>query len=303
VFKDPVFFKTLQILLAIFAIILGFTIFFDLRNRRLKKYTGLGELWKRYLSFCIITPIFLYFSYKGKPLFNFLIIVMASLYLREFFKISKLWQYKIYRWEGRIFSALILLATLFKEKFLFYRVPLIVLVVILATPVFLRRPQDALRQTSATIVGILYFGWMFSYIIFLRESFGFGGVIAVCILVTLNDIFCYWVGKILGKHKLIPSISPNKTIEGALGGLILTSFSALLFKYALIDLSYVQLFILGALISILGQIGDLVISVIKRDMGIKDTGKILPGHGGMLDRFDSWIFTLPFVYFFLHLFK
>ena len=75
------------------------------------------------------------------------------------------------------------------------------------------------------------------------------------------------------------------------------------FKYALLDLSYPQLLILGASISLLAQIGDLVISVIKRDMQVKDTGKILPGHGGMLDRFDSWIFTLPSVYFLMHIFK
>jgi len=302
-FKDIVFYKTAVFLSYLFGIILIFTIFLDIKNRRLKKYTGLGELWKRYLSFLVIAPLFIFFSYKGRPLFNFLVIGMACLYLREFFNISSIWQNKVYRWEGRIFSLLVLSGTLLENRFLFFRTPLIVITIVLATPVFLKQTQDALRQTSVTIVGILYFGWIFSYIIFLRDSFGFGGLISVCILITLNDISCFWTGKMFGRHKLVVQISPGKTVEGSLGGLIATASGALFFKYAMPDLSWPELFILGFVISLFGQIGDLVISVIKRDMAVKDSGALIPGHGGMLDRFDSWIFTLPFVYYLLHFLK
>ena len=302
-FNDAALGKTLGILLWIFGIILFFTVIIDYRNRRKRKYTGLGELWKRYLSFLVIAPTFIFFSYQGSPFFNFLVMGMACLYLREFFNISRVWQNKVYRWEGRIFSLLVLLGTLLENKFLFFRIPLVVIAIVLATPVFLRRPQDALRQTSVTIVGILYFGWMFSYLILLRQNFDFAGVIAVCILITSNDVGCFWIGKILGRHKLIPQISPGKTIEGAIGGILCTSLLALPFQYAFSGFSRWHMIILGIVISVLGQIGDLVISVIKRDMAVKDSGALIPGHGGMLDRFDSWIFSLPFIYYLLHFLK
>ncbi|MGE5197040.1 MAG: phosphatidate cytidylyltransferase, partial [Deltaproteobacteria bacterium] len=190
-----------------------------------------------------------------------------------------------------------------EDKFLFFRIPILVFICVLTTPVILRKIEDSVRQTAITIIGILYFGWMFSYAIFLRDSFGFGGVVFVCFLVTIDDLACFWVGKFFGKHKLIPEISPNKTIEGALGGIAFTVLFALLMKYALPGFSPIKCALLGFIISLTGQTGDLVLSVIKRDMGTKDAGKILPGHGGMLDRFTSWIFTLPIIYYLLHLVK
>ncbi|MCM8787090.1 MAG: phosphatidate cytidylyltransferase [Candidatus Omnitrophica bacterium] len=266
----------------------------------MQKIKGLGEFWLRYISFVFITPAFLIPAYFGRPIFNFLIMGMAALYLREFFNLTALWQHKVYRWEGRIFTLFILFGTFLEDKFLFFRIPILVISCILATPVLLRQIQDAVRQTAITIVGILYFGWMFSYAIFLRESFGFGGIVFVCFLITIDDIAAFWIGKFIGRKKLIPQISPNKTIEGSLGGVIVTIIFSLLLKYALPNYSYLDCIFLGLVISIMGQIGDLVLSVIKRDIGVKDTGKLLLGHGGMLDRFDSWIFSLPIVYYLMH---
>ncbi|MBP7216349.1 MAG: phosphatidate cytidylyltransferase, partial [Candidatus Omnitrophica bacterium] len=253
----------------------------------------------RYLTFMVIAPSFLYFAYIGKPYFNFLVMLMAALYLKEFFHLTGVWQEKVYRWEGRVFALCVLLGTLAEDKFLFFRIPVLVIMCVLATPVFMRKVNDAVRQSAFTIVGILYFGWMFSYIIFLRDAFGFGGVVFVCFLVTIDDLASFWVGKLCGKRKLIPEISPNKTIEGSLGGIFFTIVFALVLSYALPGYSLWKCALLGFIISIMGQIGDLVISVIKRDMHVKDSGKLLPGHGGMLDRFDSWIFTLPVIYYLL----
>ncbi len=287
----------------LFFVIFFLTIILDRKKRQEGKIKGFGEYWLRYITFLFIAPIFLIPAYLGRPYFNFLIVLMSVLYLREFFSITNLWQHRVYRWEGRIFALLVLLGTLFEDKFLFFRIPILVFICVLATPVFLRKVEDAVRQTAITIIGILYFGWMFSYAIFLRESFGFGGIVFVCFLVTIDDLACFWVGKSLGKHKLIPQISPGKTIEGALGGVIITVLFALLMKYALLEFSYLKCALLGLIISLTGQLGDLVLSVIKRDMGAKDAGKILPGHGGMLDRFTSWIFTLPIIYYILYWIK
>jgi len=301
--NDLILRQTLFLLGILFGSILILTICLDLKKRKEGKVKGLGELWLRYITFLFIAPVFLTFAYLGRPLFNFLVIVMAALYLKEYFNLTKLWQHAIYRWEGRIFALLVLLGTLAQNKFLFFRIPILVIMCVLATPVFLRETRDSVRQTAITIVGILYFGWMFSYIIFLREQFGFGGIVFVCFLITIDDLASFWVGKFVGKRKLIPEISPNKTIEGSLGGVFFTVLFALLMKYALPGYSYLKCAFLGLIISVMGQMGDLVISVIKRDMQAKDSGKALPGHGGMLDRFDSWIFTLPIIYYILFLLK
>jgi len=302
-FNDPILKHTLITLGILFGVILILTFYLDIKKRKEQKIKGLGELWLRYITFLFIAPAFLIPAYLGKPVFNFLIVAMAALYLKEFFNLAKVWQHKVYRWEGRIFTILVLLGTLAENKFIFFRIPILVIMCVLATPVFLRTVQDAVRQTAIAIVGILYFGWMFSYAIFLRDNFGFGGIVFVCFLVTIDDLACFWVGKMIGRHKLIPEISPNKTIEGSLGGIIITVIFSFLLKYALPDYSYFKCAALGLAISIMGQIGDLILSVIKRDMQVKDSGKMLPGHGGMLDRFTSWIFTLPIVYYLLYLLK
>jgi phosphatidate cytidylyltransferase len=300
---DMIVKNTLALVGMLFFVILLLTIKLDYKKRRAGKIQGIGEYWLRYITFIFLAPLFLIPAYLGRPYFNFLVVLMSALYLKEFFRMTQVWQHKVYRWEGRIFTVLVLLGTLFENKFLFFRIPILVFICVLATPVFLRKVEDAVRQTAITIIGILYFGWMFSYAVFLRDSFGFGGIVFVCILVTIDDLACFWVGKSFGKHKLIPEISPGKTVEGALGGVIVTVLFASLMKYALPEFSYIKCALLGLTISLTGQIGDLVLSVIKRDMGAKDAGKILPGHGGMLDRFTSWIFTLPVIYYILHWIK
>lgn len=300
---DPIVRNTLMMLAVLFTSALILTVVLDLKKRSLGQVKGLGELWLRYLTFLVIAPVFLFFAHRGKPWFNFLVMAMAAVYLREYFNLTRVWQHVVYRWEGRIFTLLVLLGTLGEDKFFFFRIPPLVIMCVLATPVFLRRTLDAVRETAITIVGILYFGWMFSYLIFLRESFGFGGVVFACFLVTIDDLASFWVGKFWGKRKLIPEISPNKTIEGSLGGVVFTVLFSLLLAFALPGYSYLKCAFLGLVISIVGQIGDLVISVIKRDVQVKDSGKALPGHGGMLDRFDSWIFSLPLVYYLLFMLR
>ena len=301
--SDTILRNTILFVGMLFFVILLLTINLDFKKRKEGKIKGIGEYWLRYITFIFITPSFLIPAYLGRPYFNFLVVVMSALYIREFFSMTQVWQERVYRWEGRIFTLLVLLGTLFKDKFLFFRIPILVFICVLATPVFLRKIEGAVRQTAITIIGILYFGWMFSYAIFLRDSFGFGGIIFVCVLVTIDDLACFWVGKSFGKHKLIPEISPGKTVEGALGGVIITVLFASVMKYALPEFSYMKCVFLGLVISFTGQIGDLVLSVIKRDMGMKDAGKFLPGHGGMLDRFTSWIFTLPVIYYLLYWIK
>ena len=110
------------------------------------------------------------------------------------------------------------------------------------------------------------------------------------------DTFAYFTGKLLGKHKLIPAISPKKTIEGSIGGIIFTIgayalYGFILRQYFAFEIGYVELIIMGAVVAIVSQIGDLIASVFKREWGVKDYGTLLPGHGGIMDRFDSILAT------------
>ena len=117
-------------------------------------------------------------------------------------------------------------------------------------------------------------------------------IINYLILIELNDVYQYISGNILGKRKITPNISPNKTVEGLIGGIILTTLTAILLKY-LVKINYQILFI--PFISLIGFIGDIFISYLKRRVNLKDSGTLLLGHGGILDRVDSLIFTAPII--------
>ena len=113
-----------------------------------------------------------------------------------------------------------------------------------------------------------------------------------------SDTTAFFVGRALGRHKLAPAISPGKTWEGAIAGVIAAIIVSLFFT-RLLPISYVQALTLGLLVSIFGQLGDLVESLLKRNMGVKDSGKLFPGHGGALDRLDSVVFASVVVYYYV----
>ncbi len=181
--------------------------------------------------------------------------------------------------------------------------------------VLFRGKQPYIANASTTIVGFVYSGWFPLHLLFLRDlgannhsslqmilktdilSAGLGYVLFMFLLVIMTDVGCYYFGRNFGKHKLAPVISPNKTIEGAIGGAICTIIGAFIIAY-FIKLPWYHALIAGILVTIFAQIGDLCESLIKRDAGVKDSGDLLPGHGGFLDRTDSYIFTIPVMYYY-----
>ncbi len=153
---------------------------------------------------------------------------------------------------------------------------------------------------ASVVLGTIYIGVPFSLlalIAFRSGEYSPNLVICLLLLVWANDVFAYFVGSYLGKNKLFPRISPKKTWEGSLGGVIGTMLTALLCFYIFPseNLSLINWAVLGVLVAIFGSLGDLVESMFKRSLGIKDSGNLLPGHGGFLDRFDAFIFIIPFV--------
>jgi phosphatidate cytidylyltransferase len=121
------------------------------------------------------------------------------------------------------------------------------------------------------------------------------------ILVWVNDTFAYFVGKNFGKQKLFSSVSPKKTVEGFLGGVLFACIASYIISLYSPELSFTSWLILSIIVSTLGTIGDLIESKFKRQAQVKDSGNIMPGHGGMLDRLDSIIFAAPFIYLFLRI--
>ncbi|MCM1002944.1 MAG: phosphatidate cytidylyltransferase [Candidatus Gastranaerophilales bacterium] len=169
--------------------------------------------------------------------------------------------------------------------------------------VLFRGRQPYIANVATTVFGFLYCGWFPLHLLFLRNfEGGMGYTVLLFFAVLVTDTFCYIFGSRFGKHKLAAVISPNKTIEGSIGG----SVMCMIFSLAIgipIGLPWYHAVILGVLIAAFAQIGDLCESMIKRDAGVKDSSNVLPGHGGFLDRTDSYILTIPVVYYYLEFFR
>ncbi|MDD5347366.1 MAG: phosphatidate cytidylyltransferase [Candidatus Omnitrophica bacterium] len=164
-----------------------------------------------------------------------------------------------------------------------------------------RQSQGAVVGISTTIFGILYISWFFSFLIRIRLLENGVGLFAAILLITkLGDVGAYLVGARFGKRPLIPRISPKKSVEGAIAGLVFSVLGALVAKPWL-SFSYGHMILIGAFGGILGQLGDLSESLMKRDCQVKDSSEIIPGFGGVLDLIDSLLFTAPVFYFYVHI--
>lgn len=169
--------------------------------------------------------------------------------------------------------------------------------------VLFRGRQPYIANVATTILGFVYCGYFPLQLQLLRDSSsvefhdGLGFVVMMFTAILLTDVGCYYAGTKFGKHKLAPVISPNKTIEGSVGGMVCAVAGACIVGYVIGVEWYLSL-VAGLLCTVFAQIGDLCESLIKRDAGVKDSGNSLPGHGGFLDRCDSFIFTIPVMYYF-----
>ncbi len=150
--------------------------------------------------------------------------------------------------------------------------------------------------------GIFYVGFSFSHFtLLLTLPHGKSWLILLTVITVFSDSAAYFVGRYLGRHKLAPAISPGKTVEGLLGGLVGSVAAAIIVsQLAFPEVAVVKMVILTIVLSLIGVMGDLIESVIKRSMGVKDSGNILPGHGGVLDRLDSLMIATPVLFYLIH---
>lgn len=166
--------------------------------------------------------------------------------------------------------------------------------------------KHSIPEISINIMGIVYIPFLFSHLLMI-ENLKYGNIILWLPFLTawFTDTFAYFVGIYMGRVKLCPKVSPKKTVEGAIGGIIgsivLSTLSGFIMINLGLEIKIIHFVITGFLCGIASEIGDLAASYIKRYTGIKDFGNIIPGHGGILDRFDSILFTAPVIYYYFTL--
>jgi phosphatidate cytidylyltransferase len=256
-------------------------------------------------------PCLYFITLRGGVFFVLFMDLIIFLGLREFYALMKSKGYEPFGILG-FFCALSISWYAWRQG---TAVPFIMtasLLVIMIRELFRKNMSASLVNIAVTVLGIMYVGWLGSHFILLRELPASRGgdellgaklVFFAAVLTWATDSAAYLFGVTFGRHKLIERISPNKTIEGALGGLMGAAlvgwFCTQTFMPFLTPLAGV---LLGLSVGVMAQLGDLVESMIKRDVGIKDTAELIPGHGGILDRFDSLLFTVPFLFYYFRFF-
>ena len=270
------------------------------------------ETWIRVIVGAVFLPCIVFLCWTaGTGLFVFVTLVVLF-GLREYHGIAAAKDIDP-NWFIGIPAALLLCLDAWLEAGSHAPVILTALLVLSASvEVFRRGAGSSFQNVAATVFGVIYIGLLGSRLILLGEWPADGPavvkegerIMAPALLAFAipwsYDAFAYFTGRLLGRHKLLPRVSAGKTVEGAIGGLIGAVAFMFGLRYALFPfLSPLHCVVLGAAGSMAAQMGDLVESLVKRDAGLKDSSRIIPGHGGILDRFDSVFFAAPFVYYYL----
>ncbi|HET9635406.1 MAG TPA: phosphatidate cytidylyltransferase [Gemmatimonadaceae bacterium] len=275
----------------------------------------MSELTRRTLFAVIAAPASIAIVYFGDWALTILLSVLAALAAWELFRIAQATGSFPFDLAGIALAALFPIAVHAQRRGI-YSLSLTVIValalLLFAAAIWLRGPTGKpLASVAITAFGVMYAS-LFSYIYLLRYhdyAVGAGAgtllVLLPVLLTWVTDIGAYVFGRTFGRRKLIPSVSPGKTVEGAVGGLVsavvicLVYVRFLLMPYAQLGLTIQGAVLFALVISVAAQTGDLAESVLKREAGIKDSSNIIPGHGGVLDRFDSLLFVLPIAFLML----
>lgn len=258
-------------------------------------------MFTRIMTSVIGIPLVIAIIVIGNPLLRYAIMVVSLIALYEFYgAVSKQNQPIVY--VG--YAAIVVQFLTFDWIMTHYVIFITLLTMLSLIAMVVRYPKYSIIDIALTLFPVLYVGLMFSFMILIRDvREGSFWIWLIAISAWGSDTFAYFTGKTIGKHKLAPVLSPKKTIEGSVGGVI--GAGVLAYVYTLIYTHYDALmarnqigWVVGAVMlgAIISQYGDLAASAIKRYYKQKDYGYILPGHGGILDRFDSFLFVAPIIY-------
>jgi len=264
-----------------------------------------ADLRSRYLSWLVMVPLIVLPVLLGAAWAILAIAVLSLFCYRDFARATGLFREKLMSMLVVLGILGVTFAVADDWYRLFVALTPITLAVVTAAATALDRPAGYIQRVALAIFAFLLFGSCLGHLGYMANDTRYRSLILLVVFsVQLNDVFAYIVGKSLGGPKLAPRTSPNKTISGAVGAVVLTTLlvfglSGLLFHEGPMSGS-VQRLVLGLLISIAGQFGDLSVSSIKRDVGVKDTGALIPGHGGVLDRANSLLLAAPTVFHYIN---
>jgi phosphatidate cytidylyltransferase len=250
---------------------------------------------KRLVVALIFLPVlYFYVMYLSPAYFIFLLIIMSVIALSEFYTMYHVTG--ALRYSGIFFGILILCIFYFSRGLLFNIIVFSVLVLAVMRLLLKKDPRSALRDTSVPVFGLLYIPGLLTFQAYIRET-GPEWIILLYATVWAADSMAYYIGTFLGKKKLHAEVSPNKTVAGAAGSIIGGVLGVIVMKYTLVPvLAVTSVFIIGIIIGAISVIGDLVESMFKRDAGVKDSGIIIPGHGGILDKLDGVLYAGPVLF-------
>lgn len=245
----------------------------------------------------------------GEPWFTIVFCLTSVLATFEYYRIVRNEHIKPLTYLGIAFSILFILnayiqqyrftSPLFSSYFVYPLLFALLTLIPLIWMLFRHNKDNSFINWSWTVTGVLYVSWLLSFYILIRAlDNGIWWTLLVLSSTAMCDVFAFFIGSTLGKHSLASSISPGKTWEGAVGGLTASiAFSVILSIWFDLPLNYWQMIVAGLIIGVFSQLGDLVESLLKRNMKAKDAGNLLPGHGGILDRIDSHLFIAPVAYY------
>jgi len=262
------------------------------------------EVLRRALSGAVYIILLLSAVFLNTDAFDFLFMTFGLACLYEYKRLVHLKGYHVFIAYLTLWWAFIYLV---HDKWLINILMLLTIIVNITLLFYLfTKKKKSFSFTQKFIIGLFYIGGgciFLTMIPYKDNEFAKLLIMGIFILIWVNDSFAYLVGSTLGRTKLFSAVSPKKTVEGTMGGFVFTMVAAyFLGKYEPI-ISPIQWFILAAVIVLFGTLGDLLESKLKRSAGVKDSGAILPGHGGMLDRLDSMVFAAPFAYLTLNIFS
>jgi len=261
-------------------------------------------VWLTYRSWLTMAPLIFGCLFAGRAVMIVFVCLLAAWAFKEFARATGL--YRDWWMTGAVYLGIVAVGTssLMTQPqaeepgtgwyALFIALPVYAVALIVFVPILRNRVSGQLQSMSLAIVGFIYIGWMFGHLAFLANATNAYGYLLYIIFATeLNDVAAFTCGKLFGRRQFRSQISPKKTWGGALGALTISMILPWLLHFSFPHFGPTQLILTGLIVGIGGQLGDLAISVIKRDIGIKDMGAGIPGHGGVLDRIDSLVYVAP----------
>jgi len=262
-------------------------------------------LYKRVLSGLLFLPVFYLVAWELPPVYFFILVLAAvAVGQHEFYRMAQARGYCPNIAIGIVLGLLIVLEfyhPLFPVLGKFFPVVVSVLLIMIAR-LFSPRPVDnALEDIASTVLGIFYVALFFAYQIAIRSGWdGKQWLVFLYLIIWASDIGAYSIGIPFGKHRLYEKVSPKKSVEGLAGALVAAMGMALLCRvWFMPPIGIGEAVGLAFVLAVAGTVGDFVESLFKRAAGIKDSGTIIPGHGGILDRMDSMLFAAPVLYYYL----